>query len=57
MCVLTSAFQAGCLSLEEELIDTTTEEGRKKMEEMGRAEALAEQGKGEPAKEAYPDPE
>lgn len=49
--------QAGCLSLEEELIDTTTEEGRKKMEEMGRAEALAEQAKGEPAKEMYPDPE
>ena len=42
--------------MEEELIDTTTEEGKKKLEEMER-EGAAEAAPGGASKEAYPDPE
>ncbi|SPO01009.1 related to Hsp90 co-chaperone Cdc37 [Cephalotrichum gorgonifer] len=46
--------EAGCLSLEEEIIDTTTEEGKKRLEDMER-----ERAEGAPSTEAepYPDPE
>ena len=42
--------------MEEELIDTTTEEGKKKLEEIEKAEGAALK-QGEPSTEMYPDPE
>lgn len=57
--------QAGILSLEEEIIDATTEEGQgklKKLEEEAKhghetEELELEKGKGKESVEAYPDPE
>jgi cell division cycle protein 37 len=43
-------WQAGILSLEEELIDATTEEGRQRIKEMERGAAAAKT-------ETYDDPE
>lgn len=44
------------MSLEEELIDTTTEEGKKRLEEM-EMEGAGQAAEGEASKEMYPDPE
>lgn len=45
------------MSLEEELIDTTTEEGKKKLEELEKAEAAGQKAAGGPSQEMHPDPE
>lgn len=56
------------MSLEEEIIDTTTEEGKQKLQEMERFQetervqdvgvgAGKTEGGGAPSTEAYPDPE
>lgn len=42
--------------MEEELIDTTTEEGKKRLGELEKAEGAALK-QGEPSTEMYPDPE
>ncbi|PKS10348.1 hypothetical protein jhhlp_002099 [Lomentospora prolificans] len=48
---------AGCLSLEEKIIDTTTEEGRKQLEEMGRSGDGAAGASTSAPEELHPDPE